>query len=122
MLKIAVIDDQEKYLLNWKLCLEKEAHVLLFWHHKECFSYFKENPREVEELAYIISDRFVPDYDALKDNFAMEFQTKHPSFSGKILLSSSAHKAYEDIGRGFTISIGKQTKELNELLAMIKNL
>ena len=119
MIKIAVIDDQERYLLNWKICLEGEAEVHCFFHHIECFKHYEQSISEVNKLAYIISDRFVPQYDALRDNFAFNFCKRFPNFKGKILLSSSAHKAHEKVGRGFHLSIGKRAQSLSSLEKML---
>lgn len=119
MLKVAVIDDQEKYLLNWQLCLKDDATVLSFFHHRQCFAYFEKKPNEVSELDYIIADRFVPDYDAIADNFANDFRKCFPTFKGVILLSSSAHKAGESIGRGFLTSLGKKAMPHEEIQQII---
>ncbi len=121
MIKIAVIDDQEKYLLHWKLCLQKDAEIHAFLHHSDCLKHYENNKEQLNNLLYIISDRFVPHYDALRNDFANEFKRRFPSFKGKILLSSSAHKAFEEVGRGFFLSIGKEAKPLEELRRMVEN-
>ena len=121
MNKVAVIDDQEKHLLNWKLCLQAELEVFTFFHHQQCFEFYRKNPEELKDLIYIISDRFVPQYDAIKQDFALNFKEEFSAFKGDILLSSSAHESHEFIGRGFLCSIGKKAMSLTELKQLLSN-